>query len=284
MNIDFRVYPHFYEDICKDDDTFITRQEVLNIHNNSTASISHIKNQMRLANLDFLVLHAQDENSVDGKTVLSNEEVSSLAKSYPDMFIAVASVDPKDENSSEKLINAFDNLDMKALRLNLSRLDIDPDDKRILKLLDVCSEKDKNVIFETGISYDRGYAAKYSNPALYENLIIKYPNLKFCFTRCGWPWTRETIMLLMKYRNVYTDTGLLYFDSAREFYNYLLNQEFQKTWIDRSLSHQIMFASENPRFEQIRMSNVLQNMDFHKTTMDRIMGGNAREFLGVDYE
>lgn len=37
---------------------------------------------------------------------------------------------------------------------------------------------------------------------------------------------KETCMMILKYPNVYADTSALYFDSAYEFYEYLLNRSW----------------------------------------------------------
>ena len=88
-------------------------------------------------------------------------------------------------------------------------------------------------------------------------------------------------MLMLKYPNVYVDTGALYFDSALEFYSYIFNREYQLTWVERSLRHQIMFGSDNPRFEQIRMAKALDKLGLSQSTLELIKGQNAIDFLGV---
>ena len=87
-------------------------------------------------------------------------------------------------------------------------------------------------------------------------------------------------MLMLKYPNVYTDTGALYFDNAKEFYTQMLTKDIPVTWIDRSLRHQVMFGSNNPRFEQIRMAQAIGEMGFRESTLELIKGQNAIDFLG----
>jgi len=86
-------------------------------------------------------------------------------------------------------------------------------------------------------------------------------------------------MLMVKHPNVYADTGLLYFDSAKEFFTRLFTQEIPITWIDRSLRHQVMFGSDNPRFEQIRMAHAIDDLELRESTIELIKGANALEFL-----
>jgi predicted TIM-barrel fold metal-dependent hydrolase len=60
----------------------------------------------------------------------------------------------------------------------------------------------------------------------------------------------------------------------------MLTRDIPITWIDRSLRHQVMFGSNNPRFEQIRMVQAMKELGFRESTLELIMGQNAIEFLG----
>jgi predicted TIM-barrel fold metal-dependent hydrolase len=116
----------------------------------------------------------------------------------------------------------------------------------------------------------------------FEEIANKFPDLKICLAHFGWPWVKETAALLLKYTNIYADTALLYFDSALEFYKQIFTKEMEWTWVDRSLRHQVMFGSNNPRFEQIRMFDALGKIGFRDRTLELIRGGNAAEFLGLE--
>ena len=87
-------------------------------------------------------------------------------------------------------------------------------------------------------------------------------------------------MLLLKCPNVYADTAALYLDNARQFYTQCFARDIPLTWIDRSLRHQVMFGSDNPRFEQIRMAEALGTLGLRESTLELIRGENALVFLG----
>lgn len=89
-------------------------------------------------------------------------------------------------------------------------------------------------------------------------------------------------MLLLKYPNLYADTAVLYFDSAREFYEYIFQREIPITWLDRSIRHQVMFGSNMPRFEEMRMLSALQGLGLRDETVSLITERNARVFLGEE--
>ena len=279
MFIDIHVHPAFYEPINSDPVREEMRHEVLDIHLNGTAKLAHIENQMRLAGLDKMCLLGQDYLVTEGVTPVSNEEVQSLVDLRPDRFIGFASVDPHDPAAAEKLERAFVELGLVGLNLHPGRQRFYPMDDCVQPLYDICERYDRPVTFGAGASWEPNTLAKYGRPIEFEELALARPNLRFCISQFGWPWVQEAVMLLAKYPNVYADTGMLHFDCAREFYDRLFTQELPLTWIDRSLRHQVMFGSDNPRFEQIRMARALEGIGLRESTLELVKGENALEFL-----
>jgi len=280
MFIDMHVHPDFYKPISDDEKTLELRHESLNIHLNGIAPLEHIYNQMNCAGLDHLCLLGSDYSSSHGRPVVSNDEVAILVEQSKGKFIGFAGVDPYREDASEVLIHAFETLKLRGLKLNLSKLKLYPMDERLLPLYEICLEFNKPIIFHSGLSLEHDTEMKYSKPLEFEPVAQKYTDLRICLAHFGWPWVQDTAAMMLKYRNVYTDTALLYFDSAREFYRRVFTHDLALTWIDRSLRHQIMFGSNNPRFEQIRMAKAMGELGLRPSTLDLIMSQNALVFLG----
>lgn len=280
MFIDMHVHPAFYEPINQDEELEELRHNTLDIHKNGTAPLEHIFNQMNCAGLDRLCLLPEDYSSLQGRPLVSNEEVRRLVELAPDRFIGFASVDPVMEGAAEKLEYAFADLKLRGLKLHPSRGHYYPMDERLGPVYDVCEKYDRPIIFHSGLSWEPDTLSRYARPLEFEELAAKRPKLRICLAHFGWPWVQEAAMLMLKYPNVYADTGLLYFDNAWEFYRRVFTEEIPATWIDRSLRHQVMFGSNNPRFEQIRMADAITKLGFRESTLELIRGGNALEFLG----
>ena len=138
----------------------------------------------------------------------------------------------------------------------------------------------RTVYAYASLSWEPDTLTRYCHPLCFEEVAARHPKLRICLGHFAWPWVRETAMLMVKYPNVYADTGALYFDCAREFYQQTFTRDIPVTWIDRSLRHQVMFGSNNPRFEQIRMAQALDQLGLRDSTLELIRGGNALEFLG----
>jgi hypothetical protein len=122
--------------------------------------------------------------------------------------------------------------------------------------------------------------SKYSRPLEFEEVAYGHPKLRICLAHFGWPWVDETAMIMCKFGNVYADTALLYFDTAIEFYTRVFTHDLARTWIDRSLRHQVMFGSNSPRFEQMRMAEALAKLGLRDSTIELIRGTNAQAFIG----
>ncbi|BCJ98906.1 amidohydrolase family protein [Anaerocolumna chitinilytica] len=279
MFIDMHVHPAFFEPINEDAGVEEMRHEVLNIHKNGTAPLAHIFNQMKCASLDRLCLLPEDYSTEVGRAVVTNEEIRRLLDLAPDKFIGFAGADPYDKKSADKLEYAFTELKLSGLKLHPSRQHFYPSDAILGPLIEVCERYNKPIIFHSGLSIEPNTYTKYARPTEFEELAANHPNLRICLAHFGWPWVQETAMLMLKYPNVYADTGLLYFDNAYEFYERVFHQDIPITWIDRSLRHQVMFGSNNPRFEQIRMADAITKLGFRDSTLELIKGGNALEFL-----
>lgn len=279
MFIDIHVHPAFFEPINTDPVKEEMRHNVLNIHKNGTAPLEHIFNQMHCAGLDRLTLLPQDYTSTVG-CVVSNEEIRQLVDAAPDKFIGFAGVDPLDPEAPDKLQDAFTRLNLKGLNLHTGRHHLLPSDPRMEPIYEICERYHKPIMFHAGLSWEPDTQTSYCTPLAFEIVAEKHPKLKICMGHFGWPWVRETAMLMLKYPNVYADTGALYFDNAREFYTQTFTRDIPITWIDRSLRHQVMFGSNNPRFEQIRMAQAIGELGFRDSTLELIRGGNALEFIG----
>ena len=285
MVIDIHVHPAFFEPVNGDDEKEQLRHDELNLHKNGTAPLKHFFNKMNCAGIDYACLLAQDYSStMNGEVLVSNEEVRALCDLAPERFIGFASVDPHDPSAAEKLEKAFSVLDLKGLKLHPSRQNFHPSDPLMNDIYDICEKYDRPVIFHAGLSFEPHALTKNCHPLDFEELAEKRRNLRICLAHFGWPWCRETAMLMLKYPNVYTDTGALYFDSAREFYTQMLTRDVPATWIDRSLRHQVMFGTNDPRFEMIRMSKAIEELGFRQSTIDLIKGKNAVEFMHYDPE
>lgn len=282
MFIDMHVHADFFEPACPDTDTAAFRRGSLQMLKTSVKPMESIFLLMKAAGLDKCCLLGRDYRiSDDGQIALPNESVKAICEAWPDKFVGFASIDPNAPDCLETLEKAFGDYKLAGLKLHPSRQRFYPAEEKMYPIYELCVKFDRPIIFHSGMSFEQNCLTEYSRPELFERVAASYPKLRICLAHFGWPWVRETAMLMVKYRNVYADTALLYFDSAREFLLQTLTKDIPWTWIDRSLRHQVMFGSNYPRFEQRRLAIALDTLGFRDSTLELIKGKNALEFLGT---
>lgn len=281
MVIDVHTHPIFYEDICEDQERLNFRKEQFGIFKQSPQSLESILTLMDNGGIDKSVLLPEDITTLHGDVVVSNDEIKKLVDLRPDRFIGFASVDPYRADALEVLDYAFKDLDLKGLKLNPSKQKFYPNDEILHPIYRKCIEYNKPIMFHAGMSWEPDAPAKYSVPLNFEEVAIAHPELRICLAHFGWPWVHETVMLLLKYPNVYTDTSMLYMDNAKDFYEQVFTRNMGPLWIDRNLNDKVMFGSNSPRFRASRLKPALESLPMRRTTFDKIFGANAEKFLGL---
>lgn len=277
--IDARVNPAFYACINGDESRTEMRHEQLGIWKNGLATLDHVRTQMQIAGIDRLMLHA--EVLAGGQAIVSNDEIAEIVLQDSDHFGGVGSVDPFADDVESQIEKVLYDQRMQAIYLAPSRGHYFPADPRLSQTYEICSRVGMPIVFSSGLSWEPRTLAKYSRPIEFEEIAVRFPQLRFALTQFGWPWAQEAVMLALKYPQIYLDTGMLYSGSAREWYTRTFQVDLAPEWIDRSLRHQVMFASGAPRFEQIRMVAAIDELPLRESTRDLIRGANAEEFYAT---
>ena len=238
--------------------------------------------QMDSFGIDRLVLLPLDLTTTHGGWIVSNDQIKQLVDFAPDRFIGFASVDPRRPDALEVLDHAFKNQKLAGLKLNPSKQAFYPDDPMMDAIYKKCLEYNKPIMFHSGMSWDPDCLIKYAEPINFEEVAVKYPELRICLAHFGWPWATETAMLCLKYPNVYTDTSAIPMDSPAVFMDQIFNRTCGPTWFEHNFADKVMFGSNNPRHRSQRMMQGLEKIEMRPDTRAKLMGGNALKWLGME--
>lgn len=281
MVIDVHYHPYFFEEVCKNEETAEQRRQSMAYYKTGVCRTERIFERLTASGVDRCFLLPHDFTTLDGD-LITNEEMQMLTEKGCGRFYGFAGVDPHREDAAQVVEHAFRDLGLCGLKLHPSRQKFHPTDKKLAPIYEVCEQYNKPVMFHSGFTWQPNAVTELAHPMNFEALAASRPKLRFCLAHMGFPWVRETAMLLLKYPNVYADTAFLYFDSAREFYEYVFTKEMSPGWVDRSIRHQIMFGSNMPRWEEMRMLKALRGLHFREETMELLTCRNALEFLGEE--
>ncbi|NUQ00972.1 MAG: amidohydrolase [Armatimonadetes bacterium] len=190
-----------------------------------------------MAGVDKVVVLAFE--SVHLGISVPNDFVADYCRQHPEKLFGFASVDPHWADPVAELERARHDLGMVGLKMMPIYQGMHPLDERMIRIWAAAERLGMPVLFHQGTTFPRRAPLKYAHPELLEDVALAFPNLKFWIAHWGHPWQEETIVLIRKQPNVYTDlSGLFY--RPWQYYNILrLAQEYQ-------VLHKCFFGSDYP--------------------------------------
>jgi hypothetical protein len=167
-----------------------------------------------------------------------NEYVAEYANAHPEKVIGFAGVDPAADNVRETLDRAME-LGLRGVKLGPIYQNIHPTDPRMLEVYAFCQRQGLPVMIHQGTTFPRTAPLKYALPLLLEDVAIEFPDLKMVIAHLGHPWIEDTIVLIRKQPNLYSDISALHY-RPWQFYNALIAAK------EYGVLDKLLFGSDYP--------------------------------------
>ncbi|HZP61821.1 MAG TPA: amidohydrolase family protein [Terriglobales bacterium] len=276
--IDFHTHPVLIQELAKKyPDYERASREVFQIGNNFQPLETFFL-QMDVAGIDRAVLLPIDCRRARKLGVSSNEQVAELCAGSS-RFIGFASVDPARKGAAKELQQAVEGLGLRGLKLDPALQDFDPHDAGAFAVYEVAESLGIPVLVHTGMSWAPETPLERCHPLSWEQPVRRFSKLNFILAHFGWPWVWDAIAMALKYPNVYLDTSCLYYDSPKEFFQFVFSKQVPTTLIERSLRNKIVFGSNYPRVEIKNMVHALKSLALTEGCLHRIFVENAERLL-----
>lgn len=282
MLIDMHVHPLLYREIYTPGDApdgFSFWEREFGMGHMGPMDWDEIEVELDVCKVDKSVLMPLDATCAAGGRFGTNEQIASLVAAHSDRLWGFASVDPGLGDAPESLERAFNDLGAKGLFLHPAKQGFDPGDPRAQQLYRICEDYNKPVMFDAGLSWEPSAPLAACHPLAFERVVMSFPRVRFCLAHFAWPWVREMVAMMLKYPNCFTETSITYLDSPEEMMMRLFTQDMGPLWYERSLSHQVMFASNTPRFRAFKLKRALDAVPMREDARERLYGGTAHRFL-----
>lgn len=276
--IDFHTHPVLIREFVeKYPDYERSARTIFNIGNNFQPLETFFL-QMDVAGISRAVLLPIECSRARGLAVSSNEQVAELC-SITGRFIGFASVDPRRKGAAREFEHAVKDLGLRGLKLDPALQDFDPSEPGAMELYEAAEALNVPVLLHVGMSWAPETPLQRCQPLSLEPLITRFSKLNFVLAHFGWPWVWDTVALMLKYPNVYTDTSCLYYDGPKEFFQFVFSKQVPTTVVERSLRNQVLFGSNYPRVEIKNMVHALKSLALTEETVRRILRDNAERLL-----
>ncbi|HEV2339515.1 MAG TPA: amidohydrolase family protein [Patescibacteria group bacterium] len=168
------------------------------------------------------LIAAMDEASIDYSIVIENhrsipplDQLIAITKKYQRFFaLANISLDSFDDQYCKKLMHHLKQNDIVGIKLFPGYEDYYPYDERFSQILRFCEDNGYPLMIHTGVLMIgcKGHLEQ-AQPLHVDRIAHAYPNLKIIIAHMGNPWLTDTVAVMWKNPNVYTDLSAFFVEN-----------------------------------------------------------------------
>ncbi|MBC8476862.1 MAG: amidohydrolase [Dehalococcoidia bacterium] len=212
----------------------------------------------------------------------SHEKTAEIVSQYPDRFIGVAVVDPREGMKAvRELERAVKELYLKCFYATPFRFGIRANDKKFYPLYAKAVELDIPVFVYTTMTYRTDFPMDIGHPVYLDEVAMDFPELRIIAGLGGWPWVPEMVGVARRHRNVYISTAghrPKYFATPGSGWEMLM--QFGNTL----LQDQVVFASSWWTYDMPigQVVDEMKALPLKDSVKDKWLYENARRLFRVE--
>jgi len=212
----------------------------------------------------------------------SHEKTAEIVSQYPDRFIGVAVVDPREGMKAvRELERAVKELGLKCFYATPFRFGIRANDKKFYPLYAKAVELDIPVFVYTTMTYRTDFPMDIGHPVYLDEVAMDFPELRIIAGLGGWPWVPDMVGVARRHRNVFISTAghrPKYFATPGSGWEMLM--QFGNTL----LQDQVVFASSWWTYDMPigQVVEEMQALPLKDSVKDKWLYENARRLFRVD--
>ena len=153
--------------------------------------------------------------------LVPNEYVAAYVSRHPERLIGFCSVDPQDPDAVEQLDDCVHRLKLQGLKMGPIYQNVAPTDSRFRRIMKRAEQLGIPVLIHQGTTFCENVSLEIANPIQLQPLALEFPRLRMVVAHLGHPWINETLVLIRKHPNLYSDISALYY-RPWQFYNALV--------------------------------------------------------------
>ncbi len=177
-------------------------------------------------------------------STFSNRLTLEFAEKHSPHFLCAATLNPLaiDRKDFEFVKSEIANKSFSAIKLYPGYVKFYPYEKKCDRIYKLAMKYDVPVIFHSGDPAFASAPVKYCHPIHLDDTACRFPDLKIVISHLGFPWFKDTMEVVIKNPNVYTDISGLF---SGEKHTY---KEKMKDELRRQIEKIFYFGAENKVF------------------------------------
>jgi hypothetical protein len=213
------VHTHVWETPCHIGEQFINDARITAGEGYKDISVDLEKHWEAMQSVDRAVVLGFRARHVG--VLVPNEYVADYVAKHPERLIGFCSVDPQDPDAVDQLDHAVQTLKLRGLKMGPIYQNVAPTDSRFRRLMGRAEALGIPVLIHQGTTFCSNVSLEISNPIQLQPLALEFPKLRMVIAHLGHPWINETLVLIRKNRNLYSDISALFY-RPWQFYNALV--------------------------------------------------------------
>jgi predicted TIM-barrel fold metal-dependent hydrolase len=170
---------------------------------------------------------------------VSNDLVASYVGEHPERLVGFMSLDPSEADPIAEMERAYHDLGMRGIKMSPIYQNYHPSDPRAREIYSRAEKLGLPMLLHQGATFPRRAPLKFALPHLLEDVALEFPELRIVIAHLGHPWEHETIVLIRKQPNLYSDLSGLFYRPWQFYNSMLLAQEY-------NVQHKLLFGSDWP--------------------------------------
>ncbi|MGE0094346.1 MAG: amidohydrolase family protein [Alphaproteobacteria bacterium] len=168
-----------------------------------------------------------------------NDFVAEYCARFPGRAYPFMGIDCTDPMAPRQVEQAVKELGVKGIKLSPVYAGFDPWCDTAMRVYKVAERLKVPLLWHQSAAYAAKSTLEWGNPILLDKIGREFPKLRMVVAHIGQPWTGETVVLLRKHKQIFTDLSARYYRKW-QCYNALMLA------LDYKVTDQILFGSDFP--------------------------------------
>jgi len=159
-----------------------------------------------------------------------------------------------------------------------------PADQKLDPVYALAEKFDVPVMIHSGDTYTPKGKVKYSHPIHVDDVAVDHPKVKFVICHVGNPWIRDTMEVVYKNENVYTDISGLVLGNFTDRFESFMRKQFTEMLVYGVQPSKVLFGTDWPISSMESYLEFMQELPIPPADRRKIMWENAAKLFKLPVE
>jgi len=159
-----------------------------------------------------------------------------------------------------------------------------PADQKLDPVYALAEKYNVPVMIHSGDTYTPRGKVKYSHPLHVDDVAVDHPKVKFVICHVGNPWIRDTMEVVYKNENVYTDISGLVLGNFSDRFESFMRKQFTEMLVYGVQPSKVLYGTDWPISSMESYLEFMQELPIPPADRRKIMFENAAKLFRLPVE